>query len=174
MANSLLPVGQSLAFDPQYALNRLQANQHEPGISPAQADNGGLTQVAEQFETLFLQMVLKNMRAASDALTGDDGLFSSNQQLVFRDLYDSQMAQSMAHNSKTGLAEQIVRQFTPASERAAFSENSAEKLKLAVETVAPSSYQLLDLVFGGGAFNQPLQTPRATSAAGVGDSTSSE
>ena len=132
-------MSQNLAFDPQFSQQ----------ISKNQSQSESLQQVAEQFETLFLQMVLKNMRSASDALSGDEGMFSSDQQLMFRDMYDSQMAQAMATTSKTGLAEQIVQQFSPATE---ISEN---KFKSDEKTVAESMYQ----DYGAAALTQPLQVP---------------
>lgn len=132
-------MSQKLAFDPQFGLQ----------IDKNQSQSESLQQVAEQFETLFLQMVLKNMRSASDALTGDEGMFSSNEQLMFRDMYDSQMAQSMASNSKSGLAEQIVRQFSGST------ENSENKFKPEANSVAESLYQ----DYGTPALTQPLQVP---------------
>jgi peptidoglycan hydrolase FlgJ len=140
MMNSIDAMGQRLAFDPQFSQN----------ISKNQSESESLQQVAEQFETLFLQMVLKNMRSASDALTGDEDMFSSNQQLMFRDMYDSQMAQAMANNSKTGLAEQIVQQFS-----ADHPQNTENKLKPAANPVAESLYQ----DYGTAALTQPLQVP---------------
>ncbi len=132
-------MSQKLAFDPQFGLQ----------IDKNQSESESLQQVAEQFETLFLQMVLKNMRSASDALTGDEGMFSSDQQVMFRDMYDSQMAQSMASNSKTGLAEQIVQQFSGTT------EYSEDKFKLKANSVAESIYQ----DYGAAALTQPLQVP---------------
>jgi flagellar protein FlgJ len=132
-------MSQNLAFDPQFS-QQIRKNQSE---------SESLQQVAEQFETLFLQMVLKNMRSASDALSGEDGMFSSSQQLMFRDMYDSQMAQSMASTSKTGLAEQIVHQFKGAV------ENAENKLKPESKVVAESLYQ----DYGTAALTQPLQVP---------------
>ncbi len=140
MMNTIDAMSQALAFDPQFSQN----------ISKNQTEGESLQQVAEQFETLFLQMVLKNMRSASDALTGDEGMFSSNQQLMFRDMYDSQMAQSMANNSKTGLAEQIVQQFS-----STHPQNVENKLKPAANPVAESLYQ----DYGAAALTQPLQVP---------------
>ena len=132
-------MSQNLAFDPQFSQQ----------IGKNQSESESLQQVAEQFETLFLQMVLKNMRSASDALTGDEGMFSSDQQVMFRDMYDSQMAQSMASNSKTGLAEQIVQQFSGTT------EYSEDKFKLKANSVAESIYQ----DYGAAALTQPLQVP---------------
>lgn len=68
-----------------------------------------LRQVAQQFEALFMQMMLKSMR---DASMGDD-LFSSSQSQTYRDLYDRQLSLDLSkgHN-KLGLAEMIVQQMT--------------------------------------------------------------
>jgi len=52
----------------------------------------GLKAAAQQFETLFLQMVLKSMRDA----TPQDGLLNSEQSRFYTGLLDQQMAQNMA------------------------------------------------------------------------------
>jgi len=143
---------QQLAFDPQ------QVTQVQKNLTEEQS----LVQVAEQFETLFLQMVLKNMRSASDAIAGDDGMFSSHEQQMFRDMHDSQMAQQMAANSQTGLAEQIVRQFSAQQNNTLVdnTENfSPPVLKLPPETVAEQQYQDYSVMSGSMALSQPLQRP---------------
>ncbi len=70
---------QQLAFDPHQV------------VAPNANETQALQQAAEQFETLFLQLVLKNMRTASDAVSGDEGMFSSNEQQLFRGMYDGQL-----------------------------------------------------------------------------------
>jgi flagellar protein FlgJ len=67
--------------------------------------------VAEQFESLFLQMVLKQMRQASDALQSDDDnpLFSSREYKTYQEFFDGQISIEMA-KGKLGLAESIVAQ----------------------------------------------------------------
>lgn len=143
---------QQIAIDPQ------QSTQVHKNLSEDQS----LQQVAEQFETLFLQMVLKNMRSASDAIAGDDGMFSSHEQQMFRDMHDSQMAQQMAANSQTGLAVQIVRQFSEQQGTAPVdpAENfSPATLKLPPETVAEQQYQDFGSTVGTMALSQPLQRP---------------
>lgn len=52
----------------------------------------GLKAAAQQFETLFLQMVLKSMRDA----TPQDGLLNSEQSRFYTGLLDQQMAQNMS------------------------------------------------------------------------------
>lgn len=52
----------------------------------------GLKAAAQQFESMFLQMVLKSMRDA----TPQDGLFDSDQSRFYTAMLDQQMAQTMA------------------------------------------------------------------------------
>lgn len=62
---------------------------------------------AQQFETLFLQMVLKSMRDA----TPRTGLFDSEQARMYESLLDQQMAQVLGSKSGgTGLAAMIEKQ----------------------------------------------------------------
>ncbi|MBU3823807.1 MAG: rod-binding protein [Candidatus Oceanisphaera merdipullorum] len=78
-----------------------------------QAPEKGLDQAAEQFEGLFLQMVLKNMRSAGDVLRDEDGPFAGGpQQDMMRDWYDGQMAMNMASQRQTGLSELMVGQLS--------------------------------------------------------------
>lgn len=56
----------------------------------------GLKAAAQQFETLFLQQVIKSMRDA----TPQDGLMNSEQSRFYTGLLDQQMAQNIAGNGK--------------------------------------------------------------------------
>jgi flagellar protein FlgJ len=67
-----------------------------------------LRAAAKQFEAVFLQMMLKSMRAAT--LTEDGGIMDSDQSHFYRDMYDQQIALSLAGQGKLGLAEKIVKQ----------------------------------------------------------------
>jgi flagellar protein FlgJ len=67
----------------------------------------GLQAAAQQFETMFLQMVLKSMRDA----TPQDGLLNSDQTRFYNGLLDQQMAQDMATQGRgIGFAKLIERQ----------------------------------------------------------------
>lgn len=68
--------------------------------------DAALDQVSRQFESLFLQMMLKSMRNASLG----DGLMDSKQSEFYRDMYDKQLAMNMAENHGIGLADVIKRQ----------------------------------------------------------------
>ncbi len=73
----------------------------------------GLTKAADQFETLFLQMVLKSMRSASDALASEDSLVNSEKQRMYRDMYDGQLTMAMANKGGIGISDAMVRQLSP-------------------------------------------------------------
>ncbi|WP_421201433.1 rod-binding protein [Aeromonas enteropelogenes] len=87
-------------------LNALQQIRSNPDQRAA------LDAAAGQFEVSFLQTVLKHMRSASDALQdGDDKLIKGEG--LYRDMYDSQLAMSLARRGGMGLKEQMVSQLAP-------------------------------------------------------------
>lgn len=109
-----------LAIDPQ-ALNavRLQAKQSD---TPE-----GIKAAARQFETYFLQMMLRSMREA----TPQDGLFDSQETKTFTEMFDQQMAQNISQSQGIGMADMLIAQI----------ERSMPQSKDAT-TVRPVSYQL--------------------------------
>ncbi len=86
------------------ALARLRAQAGNREQSPQ-----ALHEAARQFEALFLQMVLKNMRAAGFG----DSLFDSHQGELYRDMLDRQLAASLARRKSLGIADLLVRQLAP-------------------------------------------------------------
>lgn len=64
--------------------------------------------VASQLESVFLQLVMKNMQDANDAFKSD--LFSSDQKDFYQDMLNQQMALSLSKAGGIGLAEMIVKQ----------------------------------------------------------------
>ncbi|MFH0934771.1 MAG: flagellar assembly peptidoglycan hydrolase FlgJ [Pseudomonadota bacterium] len=98
----------SLAVDAQ-SLDKLK-------LQARQSPDQSLRIAAQQFETVFLNMMLKSMRDA----TPQDGMFDSEQTRMFTGMLDQQLAQTMA-NRGVGLADVMVRQLshesrTPSSE----------------------------------------------------------
>jgi len=74
-----------------------------------QADNKeGLEAAAQEFESIFIQMMLQSMRDANKSLKSD--LLDSSQQEYFEQMYDNQMALEMSSSGKLGLAKKIVEQ----------------------------------------------------------------
>ena len=68
----------------------------------AQNDPEVLREVASQFEALFLQTMLKNMREAS---LGDPMLGNSDQFEMYQDMMDQQLSVEMASGRGIGLAD---------------------------------------------------------------------
>ena len=88
-----------LAIDTQ-SLEQLRAQARQ---SPDQA----LKAAAQQFESVFLNMMLKSMREA----TPQDGMFDSEQTRMFTGMLDQQLAQSMSGRGG-GLADIMVKQLS--------------------------------------------------------------
>lgn len=82
----------------QFSELRNGANRNEPAA---------LKEVAGQFEALFIQSMLKNMREAS---LGDPIFGDSESHEMFQGMLDQQFALEMANGNGIGLAEMLVRQ----------------------------------------------------------------
>ncbi|MDD2740856.1 MAG: flagellar assembly peptidoglycan hydrolase FlgJ [Rhodocyclaceae bacterium] len=106
------------AFDVQSAQDLRAQFQKDP--------QQGVKAAAQQFETLFLQMVLKSMRDA----TPQDGLLNSDQSRFYNGLLDQQMAQNLAtQGNGVGFAklieQQLGRQMGVAEGQSAVAANAA-------------------------------------------------
>ena len=82
----------------QYAGLRLAAENKDPAV---------LREVAGQFEALFIQTLMKNMREAS---LGDPLLGNNDQHEMYQEMMDQQLAVEMASGKGIGLADMLVRQ----------------------------------------------------------------
>ena len=91
---------------------RLQAKQN-----PEQA----LKEVAQQFEAIFIHMMLKSMREALPK----DGIFDSQQTQFYTQMLDQQLAQKMSA-SGIGLADMMVQQLTQATTQSLSNLNHTE------------------------------------------------
>lgn len=69
-------------------------------------DQETLRQVAGQFESLFVTMMLKSMRQASLA----EGIFDSSQSEMYQDMSDQQLAVDLSSKGGLGLQDMIIRQ----------------------------------------------------------------
>ncbi|HBA35699.1 MAG TPA: flagellar assembly peptidoglycan hydrolase FlgJ, partial [Gammaproteobacteria bacterium] len=74
----------------------------------AEQTTENIRQVAQQFESLFLNQVLKSMREASP---GTD-IFASKSSLFYRDMLDKQLSVSLSSGGGIGLADVLVEQLT--------------------------------------------------------------
>lgn len=109
LSNAMTPTAANPSL---FDLNGLTALKRQAKGNDPQA----LKAAAQQFEALFLQMVLKSMRDA----TPKEGMFDSEQTRMYESLLDQQMAQVLAGKGGTGLAavieKQLARTADPAGE----------------------------------------------------------
>ncbi len=76
---------------------------------------GALKEAAKQFEAIFLNMMLKQMRDASFG----DPLFDSSASDTYRDMFDQQLALNLSESGSLGIAEMIERQLGVKSSKGA-------------------------------------------------------
>jgi flagellar protein FlgJ len=100
-------------------------------------DPKAIRAAAQQFESLFTNMMLKSMREAKLG----DGLGDSQESDVYQDMYDQQIALKMSQGKGIGLADMLVQQLTRnrAAKAAATTGAPAESASPAATTSAPAS-----------------------------------
>jgi len=81
--------------------------------------NAAIEEVAEQFESLFLQMMLKSMRDA----TVEGGLFDSDQMEHYQSMFDQQISLDLSANGGMGLSGILVEQLGGAKPLVEMPEN---------------------------------------------------
>jgi soluble lytic murein transglycosylase len=98
-------------------------NSNNPSSAAANGDasiagqKSTLDIAAEQFEAMFLQQVLKQMRKASDVLGADNPLHSREMDTM-RDFYDGVLADNLAGKRQTGIANMLVKQLSGSDSQA--------------------------------------------------------
>ena len=117
--------------------------------STNQADKDeALEKVAKQFESIFMQMLLKSMRQAQEVLESDSP-FNSQSTKFYRDMHDQQLAVELSENGSLGLAPLIVRQLGGDSQN--FTSNNVLRndgnLSSARQNFTTTSSRLLNTTF---------------------------
>lgn len=75
-------------------------------------DEGALQEAAQQFESIFVQMMIKSMRQASEVLADEESPFSSQNVKFYQDMHDQQLATSLSSSGSIGLADIVVKQLS--------------------------------------------------------------
>ena len=70
---------------------------------------GALKEVARQYESMFIGMMLKSMREANAVFEEDNPLFS-NESKFYRQMFDDQLVLSLSKGKGMGLADTLYRQ----------------------------------------------------------------
>ncbi len=103
----------------------------------AQSPDQALKAVAQQFEAVFMNIMLKSMREA----TPQDGMFDSEQTKIFTGMLDQQLAQNMASRG-IGLADIMIKQLggSPGHDAAKGSSEMSPTLPAGHTRAQPPSY----------------------------------
>lgn len=149
----MTPGPTSLALDPR-GLEKLRA---DAGAAPEKA----IRDAARQFETLFVNMLLKSMREAAP----QDGPLDSEQTRMYTGMLDQQLAQAMSARG-IGLADVMVRQLskgsgTAAATAAGVTAPSLNPVAAAIRDARPAGAPLAPLGGPGSATPPPGSTPKA-------------
>lgn len=99
---------ENVAGDFQAALEKALAKKDEN-------DEQELREACEAFESYFLQIMFREMRKTT---FNEDGIFAkSYAEKIFTDMLDEEISKSLARTGGIGLAEQMLRQMTSASQK---------------------------------------------------------
>ncbi|MEQ1591635.1 MAG: flagellar assembly peptidoglycan hydrolase FlgJ [Thiobacillaceae bacterium] len=121
-------------------------------LESKQPSADAIKKTAEQFEAMFMNMMLKSMREASP----QDGMFDSEQTRTFTSMLDQQLSQKMASRG-VGLADVLVRQLSSTlglNSNPGIEPTSAATQSSAQETLPASSSVLEPTVNNPARFNQ--------------------
>ena len=83
----------------------------EAAQDPAVARQARLEAAAEQFEAMFLQQILKQMRKAGDVLSEGSSM-RSRQTDTLREFHDEALADTLATHRQSGIADMLVKQLS--------------------------------------------------------------
>jgi flagellar protein FlgJ len=98
-----------MKFDglPNALPNQIQRTQQVETNAKHSTDDQRLRQAAEDFESIFMQQMLKTMRESG---VKSDLVPESRGEKIFRSMLDEQYAQLMVKSGRSGLAEQLYQQ----------------------------------------------------------------
>ena len=86
-----------------------KVSQDQDSLSLKEKNNQDLKNVAEQFESIFVNQMLKQARQSRLA----EGVFSSEAQDTFNNMLDIEYSQILSKKNNFGIAEALIKQFQP-------------------------------------------------------------
>lgn len=101
---------------------------------------GAIQEVAKQFESLFVSMMLKSMRQANLA----EGILDNQQTEFYQDMHDQQLSLHLAKDGGIGLADIIAKQLSPNQPDLAMNEQRLGDYLRRVKMKTQSSASAID------------------------------
>ena len=137
-------LSQGLGYQPDSGaftdLNRL--NQLKVGKDRDSAEN--VKKVAQEFESLFINEMLKSMRSAN-AVFAEGNFLNTNESKTYQDMHDQQLSVTLAKNNGIGLADVLTRQLsktlTPAPRKNPFAQVDGQAVSAVVEGAQPTGFK---------------------------------
>ncbi|WP_432697705.1 flagellar assembly peptidoglycan hydrolase FlgJ [Marinobacterium sp. YM272] len=150
--------------DPSSASVYTDLNQLSKLKSQAKNDEqAALKGVAQEFEQLFMNMMLKSMRQANDVLASDSP-FNSSDVKFYQEMFDQQLTLDLAKKESLGLADIIVKQLSQRADAVAqpgSDEDSDE------HNARSLTEQMLNRALGSGPVVQPPGMVLKTGSSGT-------
>ena len=84
-------------------------------IQTSKSDSDNLRRAAEEFESLFINMMFKSMRQAN-AVFSEGNPFESQETQFFQEMLDNQLSVEMSKGGGIGLSDMLMRQLSPLAE----------------------------------------------------------
>lgn len=97
-----LPVGSPQVYTDLAGVRNLKASTHGD-------KNAQLREMAHQFESLMVQMMMKSMRQANEVFSDGDPL-SSSESKFYQDMFDNQLSLTLSQGRGMGIASALLRQ----------------------------------------------------------------
>lgn len=155
------PLSNQLASNPQ-ALDGLRK------LANSADSTEGVKAAAKQFESYFLQMMLRSMRET----VSQDGMFDSQETRTFTEMFDQQVSQSISQGRGFGLADmlitQIERQLPQANGKAAVQPVPYDLAPVATQAQLPQAQQAPAAAPSAGSFVDKLWPHAAEAAQSLG------
>ncbi|RZI44204.1 hypothetical protein EGT07_01890 [Herbaspirillum sp. HC18] len=102
----------------QTQANAPAADAADAPVAPADAEyRAKAGAAAEKFEGFFIAHMLRQMRSSTREIAGEDSVFKSSANADMLDLADNILADKMAGQRAFGIADAILRQLLPASQK---------------------------------------------------------
>lgn len=112
-------------MDASYNYNDI-AGLHNITKKSGEDEAGALKDIARQFESMFVKMMLKTMRDAN-AEFEKGGLFDSHESKFYRQMFDDQLVLSMSQGKGIGLADTLYRQLSTQLDMGKEDENKPDQ-----------------------------------------------
>ncbi|MFT4821861.1 MAG: flagellar protein FlgJ [Candidatus Azotimanducaceae bacterium] len=117
----------SFALESRMEMSRQLAVSPDIGSLQKSSANSpeALGAVAKEFESLFMNMMMKSMRSANRTLS-EGNYFNSFESKMYEDMLDEKLSVSLSENGGLGIADLLMRQFAPAARTPSYDLESIE------------------------------------------------